>query len=218
MPKKTSSKKNTKRQRTAHSSTEKKKRLTVSTNQKKKKGVSKRWLSVKNLLVELMLTLFLFSLLLIPTFQYLIVVPQIKGYGMSPTLQNGKRTLVYRHGEIKRFSMIYFKVPERSDGLTNIRRVVGLPGERLTYRDDVLYIDGEEKAERFLAEQLLDAKDNSYTLTEDFSVESIMRDGTDTIPEDHYLVLGDNRTFSVDSRSYGLVSEKDIIGTIELTF
>lgn len=63
---------------------------------------------------------------------------------------------------------------------------------------------------------LTKAKSGNYQLTEDFSIADLCKE--ERIPEGYYLVLGDNRSFSVDSRAYGLVSEQDIIGTIEQVF
>ncbi|WP_086350731.1 signal peptidase I [Candidatus Enterococcus clewellii] len=184
----------------------------------KRKGRNRRWRSFKSVLVELTLVLFIFCLLLIPVFRFLIVLPEAGGYAMSPTLQDGTRTLVYRQGKIKRFSLVYFTVPQRRDGTKTIRRVIGLPGERVEYKDERLFINGEEKVERFLASELLLAQEEKYRLTEDLSLKEILGTKEGVIPQGFYLVLGDNRVFSVDSREYGLVSEKEIIGVVALTF
>ncbi|MBL1225817.1 signal peptidase I [Enterococcus sp. BWR-S5] len=186
--------------------------------QTRKRNDKKRWQSFKNVLVELTLVLFLFGLLLIPIFRFFVVFPEAGGYAMSPTLQDGVRTMVYQQGKVKRFSLVYFKVPQRNDGIKTIRRVIGLPGERVEYKDECLYINGEEKVERFLGNQLLAAQEGGYTLTENLSLEEIQGTENGVIPQGYYLVLGDNRVFSVDSREYGLVSEEEIIGTVELIF
>lgn len=190
----------------------------TSSNKKRNYRRRKRRTHLQKLFIELGLTLLVFCLLLVPVFSFLISVPKVTGYAMSPNLLDGKRTVVYHQKKIQRFDLIYFKVPTRNNGLMNIRRVIGLPGERIEYRDDVLYIDGEEQVERFLGAQLVEAKENNYTLTEDFSIESISEVKEDRIPKGYYLVLGDNRSFSVDSRNYGLVPQENIIGTIELIF
>lgn len=178
----------------------------------------KRQPIIKNIVAELALTLVLSSVIILVISNLLFAFTKVSGYAMTPNLQDGQRTIVYRHGEIRRFDRIYFKVPGRSDGLETIRRVIGLPGERVEYKEDVLYVNGEEQAERFIGEYLSDARENDYVLTENFSIVDILGKGQDTIPEGYYLVLGDNRTFSIDSREYGLVPEQNIIGTVSVVF
>lgn len=227
-PKKTSGKKkqaapsSAKQKRRLPANRKKKRKATLSHGKRKrqarKKDEKKRWRSFKNVLVELTLVLLIFVVLLFPVFRFLVVFPEAGGYAMSPALQDGTRTMVYRQGKIKRFSLVYFEVPQRNDGMKTIRRVIGLPGERVEYKAECLYINGEEKVERFLGSQLLAAQDGGYTLTENLSSGEIQGTENGVIPQGYYLVLGDNRVFSVDSREYGLVSEKEMIGTVELVF
>ena len=80
-----------------------------------------------------------------------------------------------------------------------IKRVVGLPGDYIEYKDNYLYVNGEKYKEPFI----------NNVETEDFSLKDL---GYDKIPDDMYLVLGDNRENSLDSRSYGLIKKKQIIG------
>ena len=82
-----------------------------------------------------------------------------------------------------------------------IKRVVGLPGDTVEYKDNKLYINGKYIKEEFL-------KNNQETY--DFSLEDL---GYETLPDGYYFVMGDNRTNSTDSRVIGLVSAEDIEGT-----
>ena len=79
--------------------------------------------------------------------------------------------------------------------------IIGLPGEHIEYKDNILYVDGKK------------ISDSRSSSTKDFKLESI---GYDTIPKDMYLVLGDNRTNSSDSRTFGLVKKSDIIGKVNI--
>ena len=83
-----------------------------------------------------------------------------------------------------------------------VKRIIGLPGEYVEYKDNQLYINNEK------IEFELDA----YTY--DFELSEL---GYKQIPEDYYLVLGDNRTNSLDSRRIGLISKEDILGTTTFT-
>lgn len=194
----------------------KKRKQPQKAKKKLKKGRKKQKLVV--LLGEIGLTIIIFSVLLSVLLQFFLAFPKVNGYAMSPALNDGKRVVAVKKSEIRRYDLVYFTVPDRENELTNIRRVIGLPGEQIEYVDETLYVNGEAKVESFLQGQVQDAEENGYTLTEDFLLTDIPGLVETTIPEGYYLVLGDNRTFSVDSRSYGLVSEKNMIGTIKMIF
>jgi signal peptidase I len=128
-----------------------------------------------------------------------IVTPiQVDGRSMEDTLHNNDIMLLNIIGSktsgINRFDIVVIKYGE--DYL--IKRVVGLPGEKVEYKDSKLYINGE------LTKDAIDAKTN------DFKTEYITDDGV--IPKDKYFVLGDNRGNSADSRIIGLIDKKDIMG------
>lgn len=142
--------------------------------------------------------------------QFLFAPIVVDGFSMMPTLQDTDRMIVnemsYVIGEPKRFDIIVFRAPEGKD---YIKRVIGLPGDRLEYKEDVLYINGKAYAEPYLdeyKEQLIDGG----LLTEPFTLKDIT--GQDTIPKDHLFVMGDNRRFSKDSRHIGVISYDVIVG------
>lgn len=78
-----------------------------------------------------------------------------------------------------------------------IKRVVGLPGETIDIRDNTVFIDGEPLDEPYLEEAIRTRWDASEPLL---------------IPEDSYFVMGDNRTRSLDSRTFGPISRDEIVG------
>ena len=82
----------------------------------------------------------------------------------------------------------------RSNDDTIIKRVIGLPGETVKYANNVLYIDGKEVETPI-----------EFELTDDFTMEA---------GKDEYIVLGDNRNISKDSRIIGPVSKKNIKGKV----
>ena len=161
---------------------------------------------------EIGLTLLLFTLLFAGVQQLTFSLPKAQGYSMMPTILDGDRFFVNKWGRIRRFSLVYYRDPQTKE--TSIRRVVGLPKERLSYREDQLIINDREVVERFLEEAKAQAKENQTTLTEDFTLHSVIQQ--DAIPAEHYFLMGDNRTYASDSRELGVVSRKDIIGTVEL--
>lgn len=135
--------------------------------------------------------------ILIRTF---IVTPvQVVGTSMVPTLEDGELMLLnkikYSISDIKRFDIV---VVNREDKLL-IKRVIGMPGEKVEYKDDILYIDDKKVEEKFNK----NSKTNDYKITET---------GYKTIPKGKYFVVGDNRNNSEDSRIIGLIDKKDILG------
>ena len=129
-------------------------------------------------------------LLLIRTFVGTTI--RVNGASMYPTLDNKDLMILdkisYRFKEIKRFDIVVVKT-ERSK---IIKRVIGLPGEIISYKDNILYIDGEEVEDIY----------NSVK-QDDFEC---------ALGKDEYFVLGDNREISLDSRSIGPVEREDIVG------
>ncbi|GGC89714.1 signal peptidase I [Enterococcus wangshanyuanii] len=167
---------------------------------------------LKLLLKQLVLTVGI-SLVLFSTIIYFTIrTPKMEGYAMTTTLTNNDRVLVSKVSELKRFKMVYFKHPQTKE--KTIRRIIGMPGEELYYKNDQLYINNKLIPERFLEKAVAEAKQSGFLLTQDFSLKQTTN--AERIPEDKFFVMGDNRQFSSDSRDYGLIDKKDIIGIVEL--
>lgn len=141
------------------------------------------------------------AVLLIKT--YLVAPVRVNGTSMYQTLHDKDvmilNKVVYKFSKIKRFDIVV--VETENEPL--IKRVIGLPGERVEYKDNKLYINGELVNEKFYHAQ-----------TDDFSTKEL---GSILIPKDSCLVLGDNRTNSLDSRYYGFIKKKNIVGRARLT-
>lgn len=193
------------RKRISNTSFKKKKKLRK--RRKQLKSTRELW---KEIGLTILIVLFLFIILSTTIF----ALPKSEGYGMAPTVNDGERVFVNRFGTVRRFNLIYFKVPD--SGEKSIRRVIGLPGENIQYKNDHLFINQQESIERFLQSQLKRAEQNEALWTDDFRLSQIPNNKFDRIPKGKYLVLGDNRPYSSDSRYYGLVDEKEIIGTVEM--
>lgn len=136
---------------------------------------------------------------------------KMKGYSMIPTINNNDIFSINKVNQIRNFDVVYLKTPSRQTE-KSVRRVIGLPGDELSYKNDELTINQEGKAEKYL-----NGRKNELLgglLTEDFTLKSLT--GKAVVPADCYFVMGDNRQSSADSRDYGFVNKKDIIGKVEV--
>lgn len=120
------------------------------------------------------------------------VFVRVTGTSMNPTYVNGQILLADRHPEeIKRYDVVVID----ADNKLLIKRVIGLPGEHVVYKDNTLYINDEPK---------YDVK-GFVGITSNFDV--ILNDG-------EYYCLGDNREVSQDSRYYGAFTKKQLIAKV----
>lgn len=132
---------------------------------------------------------------------------------MMPTLHEGNKIIIGKLSKPDRFDLVVLKAPFGDDFL--VKRVIGLPGEEVEYKDDVLYVNGKPLKEPHLNEyrNYLSAPDQ---LTEDFSVEDVSL--SKRIPANHILVLGDNRLVSRDGRHFGVTPIDDVVGEVHVTY
>ncbi|MGX7150159.1 signal peptidase I [Enterococcus ureasiticus] len=166
----------------------------------------------KVLLLELLGAVVIAGFLVFILSIFLFSLPKVEGYSMVPTLREGDRVYVNKLGKLKTFELVYVRIPGTKE--KEVRRIIGLPGQKIAYKNDQLQIDGEDREEKFIFDEQQTSQENGRLYTDDFSIFTLT--GASEIPVGKYLVLGDNRPYSVDSRQYGLVDEKDIIGVVEM--
>ncbi|MEH7273065.1 signal peptidase I, partial [Neobacillus vireti] len=168
----------------------------------KKKNETFEW--VKSIMGALVIAFIIRSFFLTP-----IVVD---GESMNPTLQDKDHMVVTKIGNPKRFDIVVFHAPDGSD---YIKRVIGLPGDRIEYKNDVLYINGMAYNEPYL--EKYKKRLNEGTLTDSFTLEETAV-GSDTVPKDSIFVMGDNRRHSADSRHIGAIPLEKVIGTTNVVY
>lgn len=162
------------------------------------------WLTVKYLILAVAAGFVVRGFLLIP-------VP-VEGNSMKSTLTQGDMVVMEKLSSIRRFDIVVF---QQTDGSTYIKRVVGLPGESVTYENDQLYINGKPVKEPFLKKnQRADNSNAPYTTN--FTLDELI--GKKKLPKDCYFVLGDNRRISKDSRSFGAVDSSMILGKVRMIY
>lgn len=134
-------------------------------------------------------------------FTYIISFQGVMGTSMDPTFKENDLLLVskfhYVFNKVKRGEIIVF---DYKNTKSVVKRIIGLPGERVIYKNNILYINDIAYKDAY----------SGTTITSDFD--------SGIIPSGCYYVLGDNRTVSVDSRVIGPVCNKDIKGKVVYRF
>ena len=186
------------------------------------------------LVVEYSISFFPVLLFVLVLRSFLAEPFQIPTGSMIPTLKIGDFILVNKFAYGIRLPVIGTKIIEVGDPQNGevmvfipphedeyfIKRVVGIPGDRVRYEDKTLYINGEVQPQRFVAE--LPPNSPRYRVIEEtlggvshlihLDMHMRLREGEWVVPEGHYFMMGDNRDKSNDSRYWGLVSEQEIVG------
>jgi signal peptidase I len=139
----------------------------------------------------------------------------VEGQSMMPTLQEGNKLVVNKFGyeadNLKRFDVIVFHANKRED---YVKRIIGLPGDSIVYRNDQLFVNGKKVDEPFLNTYKL--KNPGGKFTGDFTLRGVTR--KNTVPAGKLFVLGDNRLGSWDSRQFGFISIDQVVGKVDLRY
>ena len=126
---------------------------------------------------------------------FIVTLVRVDGSSKVPNLKNGEILVLKKYDKsFDRFDIVVLK--HGSEKL--IKRIIGLPGEHIKYKDGKLYVNDKVVKETF-----------NYEKTADFDIKSL---GYNKIPDGYYFVVGDNRDNSLDSRYIGLIKQSDIEG------
>lgn len=134
---------------------------------------------------------------------YALEKTEMIGISMETTLNDHDEVIInkfsYRFTDPKRFDVIVFKKSGKEHSYYDIKRIIGLPGEKVQIKDGQIYINGEVVLDIVNVDEM-----NNYGLAD----EEIH------LEENEYFVLGDNRNNSEDSRfaSVGMIRKDEIIG------
>ena len=152
-------------------------------------GRNPRWTLVRAALLAVV-CVFLFGFLARPV--------RVQGISMEPTLQNGSihviNLLVYRYSRPARGDVVAVRMP--GGGAYYMKRILGMPGETISFLNGTLIIDGVE-----LPEDYIHAQGN-------WEMSPVM------IPDAQYFIAGDNRRTTFNGHTLGLVNEKDLAGVL----
>lgn len=138
---------------------------------------------------------YLIIILVVLILRTFIVTPiMVSGESMVPTLDGGEIMILKKYDTTyERFDIVVINKSVEGDSL--IKRVIGLPGDKIKYRNNKLYINDE-------------VMEDSYAFGKTENFREI------TLGEDEYFLMGDNREISLDSRTLGIIKHQEIEGTV----
>ncbi|HHD5847999.1 TPA: signal peptidase I [Streptococcus pyogenes] len=158
---------------------------------------------------------------------------KVDGHSMDPTLAHGERLIVFNQARIDHFDIVVAQEEENGQKKEIVKRVIGLPGDTISYNDDTLYINGKKTVEPYLAEYLKQFKNDKLQKT--YAYNTLFQQLAETsdafttnsegqtrfemsVPKGEYLLLGDDRIVSRDSREVGSFKKENLIGEVKARF
>lgn len=146
-------------------------------------------------------------------FHFVLSNDRVSGPSMQPTFEDNDRLISVRNFTPKRNDVVVLLAPEAANdvpGVLYIKRVIGLPGDKLVSKNDKMYVNGKLLPESYLNNSFKKAaNDTGHTYTNNFTYK---------VPKGYYWVMGDHRDISKDSHIFGPVKRKNLIGKVVLRY
>ena len=163
-------------------------------------------------------------------FSFVYFRASVDGTSMVPTLEDEDVLLVRSTKDVSNFDVVVVRVEKKynvlvpgiEEGDFLVKRVIGVPGDSFYFEDDILYLNGKTIDEEYLKDQFGEFYYGGGL--RDFTLDVYCRirgenvcpeTGECVIPEDYYFVMGDNRTNSNDSKTFGLFHRSQIMGIVK---
>jgi len=165
--------------------------------------------SLGNFILEFVQSIVLALSVFVLLYLFVAQPNQVKGSSMVPNFTDGEYLLTdklsYQFSEPQRGDVVVFKAPATEpcaeDECEYIKRIIGLPGDKVMVKDNQVYLNGQLLEQKFIPS--------------DFVTEagSYCQEGVEvTVPQGKYLVFGDNRSHSRDGREFGPIDKSLIVG------
>jgi len=187
------------------------------------RSVKEDYVGVGGFVLEIIKIIFLAAVIIVPIRVFLFQPFFVQGASMEPNFENGQYLIVNELGfkkttvgfdsikffsvgafrEITRGKVVVFRYPKDPSKFF-IKRIIALPGERIEIKDGSFKIFNQENSDGF-------ALDESAYLAKGVKT---VGDQSVKLSDNEYFVMGDNRSFSSDSRVWGPVPSEDIIGEV----
>ncbi|WP_163653567.1 type I signal peptidase SipY [Listeria sp. PSOL-1] len=144
---------------------------------------------------------------------FLVAPVKVDGRSMEPTYQDGNHLFIEKITKPDRFDKVVFDAPTSTgdEGSYFIKRVIGVSGDKIEFKDSKLYVNGKKYKEDYLAKGMPTySQPGSNRST--FTLKDIT--GHEKVPKGKLFVLGDNREGSMDSRMFGFIDESAVDGVV----
>ncbi|MCC9936964.1 signal peptidase I [Streptococcus agalactiae] len=175
----------------------------------------------------LILSLFLLSRIFLWQFV------KVDGHSMDPTLADKEQLVVLKQTKINRFDIVVANEEEGGQKKKIVKRVIGMPGDVIKYKNDTLTINNKKTEEPYLKDYTKCFKKDK--LQEKYSYNPLFQDlaqsstafttdsngsseFTTVVPKGHYYLVGDDRIVSKDSRAVGSFKKSTIVGEVKFRF
>ncbi|MFH0969428.1 MAG: signal peptidase I [Patescibacteria group bacterium] len=186
-------------------------------------GKKESYLGVGNFLLEIVKVFILAFVIIVPIRVFLFQPFFVQGASMEPNFEDGQYLIINELGyketsigiagkqlfamssfkELKRGDVVVFRYPKDPKQFF-IKRIVALPGEKMKISEGKVFIFNKENPEGFVLDESMYLSGNAKT----------SGDLTEQLSEDQYFVMGDNRSYSHDSRAFGPIGKEFIVGRV----
>ena len=171
--------------------------------------------SIGNFILEFVQSIVLALSVFVLLYLFVAQPNEVKGNSMLPNFINGEYLLTdklsYQFGKPNRGDVVVFKAPPSEPCAENeceyIKRVIGVPGDRVRVVNGRVYLNGELLGQDFLPADVI-------TEQGEFNEEGVEK----TVPEGQYLCFGDNRSHSRDGREFGPIKKETVVGRAFLRY
>lgn len=189
-------------------------------------SMQREWSNKMNFIKNNVLPVVIGIILALLIKQYVFTFATTRGTSMEPNLQDGQWTAVFKTFKIKRLSPIVFDAykldPQASQGDSYVKRVIGLPGDTVSFNEEsgTIYVNGKKIKQNFISQDEKTEgtqKDNSVG---NWDLKSLSKSwprnkNSIRVPKGEYFVLGDHRSVSDDSRYWGFVPKSHVTGVVK---
>lgn len=163
------------------------------------------------ILFDLIQTLVIAGAIFVVIYAFLFRPYQVTGHSMDPTFADGEYVLTnlisLRLGSLSRGDIVVFVAPPDKEK-DYIKRIIGIPGDRVSVNGGSVYLNGEKLDQGAFLPSDVRTNGGNY-----------LGEGNEVVvPQDQYFVMGDNREFSSDSREWGFVTKNAVIGKSFLVY
>jgi signal peptidase I len=166
--------------------------------------------SIGSFFLEIIQTVAIVLSIFLVLYLFILQPHQVNGLSMYPNFENGDYLLTdkvsYKTGTPKRGDVVVFHAPPAAQcpegtGCDFIKRILGLPGEVIEVKDNGIWVNGVKIDESSYIHNGIETRPGAYT-----------QNRTVSLGSNEYFVAGDNRPHSSDSRSWGPITPKEIVG------